>query len=36
LRGKIVNVIVLLVDFGSTYTKVMAVDLDREEILGRA
>ena len=28
--------IVLLVDFGSTYTKVIAVDLDREEVLDRA
>lgn len=26
----------LLVDFGSTYTKVLAVDLTRETILGRA
>lgn len=26
----------LLVDFGSTYTKVLAVDLDREVIVGRA
>ncbi|MFC1533270.1 methylaspartate mutase accessory protein GlmL [Thermodesulfobacteriota bacterium] len=26
----------LLVDFGSTYTKVIAVDLDKEEVLGRA
>ena len=25
---------VLLIDFGSTYTKVTAVDLDTEEILG--
>jgi uncharacterized protein (TIGR01319 family) len=28
--------IILLVDFGSTYTKVLAVDLDKCEILGRA
>ncbi|MBI2831983.1 MAG: glutamate mutase L [Chloroflexi bacterium] len=28
--------IVLLVDFGSTYTKVIAVDLDKEEVLSRA
>jgi uncharacterized protein (TIGR01319 family) len=28
--------IFLLVDFGSTYTKVIAVDLDKEEVLGRA
>jgi len=27
---------ILLVDFGSTYTKVMAVDLDSETVLGRA
>lgn len=27
---------VLLIDFGSTYTKVTAVDLDKEEILGTA
>ncbi len=27
---------ILLVDFGSTYTKVIAVDLDKEEVLGRA
>ena len=26
----------LLIDFGSTYTKIFAVDLEREEILGRA
>ena len=26
----------LLVDFGSTYTKVMAVDMDTEEVLGRS
>ena len=26
----------LLVDFGSTYTKVIAVDLDKEEVLSRA
>jgi len=26
----------LLIDFGSTYTKVLAVDLDREVLLGRA
>lgn len=26
----------LLVDFGSTYTKILALDLSREEILGRA
>ncbi len=26
----------LLVDFGSTYTKILAVDLDREVLLGRA
>ncbi len=28
--------IYLLIDFGSTYTKVMAVDLEKETILGRA
>jgi len=28
--------VVLLVDFGSTHTKVLAVDLDREEIVGRS
>jgi uncharacterized protein (TIGR01319 family) len=28
--------IFLLVDFGSTYTKVIAMDLDKEEVLGRA
>ena len=28
--------VAILVDFGSTYTKVVAVDLDRAEILGRA
>jgi len=28
--------IVLLVDFGSTHTKVLAVDIDREEVIGRA
>ena len=28
--------IFLLVDFGSTYTKVIAIDLDKEEVLGRA
>ncbi|MFC1980859.1 methylaspartate mutase accessory protein GlmL [Chloroflexota bacterium] len=28
--------IFLLVDFGSTYTKVIAVDLDKEEVLSRA
>jgi len=28
--------IILLIDFGSTYTKVLAVDLDRSEVLGRA
>lgn len=28
--------VVLLVDFGSTHTKVLAVDLDREEVVGRA
>ena len=27
--------IVLLVDFGSTYTKVLAVDIDRENVIGR-
>ena len=27
---------ILLIDFGSTYTKLTAVDLDREEILGTA
>ncbi|MDP4161048.1 MAG: glutamate mutase L, partial [Bacillota bacterium] len=27
---------VLLIDFGSTYTKVTIVDLDREEIIGTA
>ena len=26
----------LLIDFGSTYTKILAVDLDREVLLGRA
>ena len=26
----------LLIDFGSTYTKIIAVDLEREEVLGRA
>jgi len=26
----------LLIDFGSTYTKILAVDLEREEVLGRA
>lgn len=28
--------VVLLVDFGSTHTKVLAVDLDREEVVGRS
>ena len=28
--------IILLVDFGSTHTKVLAVDMDKEEIIGRA
>lgn len=28
--------IYLLIDFGSTYTKVLAIDLAREEVLGRA
>ena len=28
--------IVLLVDFGSTYTKVLAVDIDKEDLVGRA
>lgn len=27
---------VLLVDFGSTHTKILAVDLDREEVVGRS
>ena len=27
--------IVLLVDFGSTYTKVLAVDIDKEALVGR-
>ena len=27
---------VLLIDFGSTYTKVTAIDLDRELLLGTA
>jgi uncharacterized protein (TIGR01319 family) len=27
---------VLLVDFGSTHTKILAVDLDREEVIGRS
>jgi hypothetical protein len=31
-----VDDVYLLVDFGSTYTKIVAVDLTREEILGRA
>ena len=26
----------LLIDFGSTYTKIGAIDLDREEIVGYA
>jgi uncharacterized protein (TIGR01319 family) len=32
----IVDDIFILVDFGSTYTKVIAMDLDKEEVLGRA
>lgn len=30
------DAIFLLIDFGSTYTKVIAVDLDSEEVLGKA
>jgi len=28
--------IAILIDFGSTFTKVLAVDLDRAELLGRS
>ncbi len=35
LRGELLKVY-LLVDFGSTYTKVTAVDLDAEAVIGRA
>jgi uncharacterized protein (TIGR01319 family) len=28
--------VVLLIDFGSTYTKIIAVDIEKEEVIGRA